>query len=233
MDITPFQFQDITLHESCWMGGKPYFTRQSIGEWLGYKQPRSAIKHIIDRNPHIEDDRWSVVVNLATTDGKKYDTRVYDPIGFQLIVFRSNQPKAIQYQIAVANLAWAFMNGQLKPSKWTQMGDLVSAGRQIHSMKPCFERGEMMRDLADREECSTSTIYRRIQRATGKRLRKNVRTDRGRSRYPNEKATVLAYASEHPESRGAEIRKIFNLTVSANRINFWLRDNRRKNELSS
>ena len=36
-----------------------------------------------------------------------------------------------------------------------------------------------MRDLAEREGCSLATIYRRIARATGKRMRHGVRSDRG------------------------------------------------------
>ncbi|MBN1104717.1 MAG: hypothetical protein JXL84_14965, partial [Deltaproteobacteria bacterium] len=110
------------------------------------------------------------------------EIRIYDPIGLQLIVFESKQTKAIQYKIAVAHLVWAFMNGRLKPSKWTLMGDLVAAGRQIHSLPSGRTRGELVRDLAEREGCSLATIYRRIARATGKRLRQSVRSDRGSRR---------------------------------------------------
>ena len=192
MNLIAFKFQEVSLQEACWIDGKPYFTRRAIGEWLGYKNPRDAIDKIIARNPHIDCPvppklggtagryQWSrTVPKLGTVDGKKYDTRVYDPIGLQLIVFESRQPKAIAYKIAVANLVWAFMNGEIKPSKWSERGDLIAAARQIHSMRPCVARGPLMRDLAEREGCSLSTIYRRIARVSGKRLREKVRKDKG------------------------------------------------------
>lgn len=183
MNLIAFNFHGVSLQESCWIDGKPHFTRRAIGEWLGYPQPRQAIEKIIKRNPHIEDERWSATVpKLGTVEGTREvfrDARVYDPIGLQLIVFESRQPKAVAYKIAVANLVWAFMNGEIKPSKWSERGDLIAAARQIHSMRPCVARGPLMRDLAEREGCSLSTIYRRIARVSGKRLRDKVRKDKG------------------------------------------------------
>lgn len=185
MDMIPFQFQGVALQEACWISGKPYFTRRAIGEWLEYSHPGQAVNKIVQRYPYIGDQRWATEVKLTSVEGDREVTRIvdiHDPISFQLIVFKSNQPKAIQYQIAVANLAWAYMNGQLKPSKWTLRGDLVAAGRQIHSLPQGRARGGLMRDLAEREGCSMATIYRRIARATGKRMRQSVRSDCGSRR---------------------------------------------------
>ncbi len=191
MDMVAFNYQDIALREACWISGKPYFTRRAIGEWLEYKKPQEAIDKIIKRNPHIDNPvhpklgcterkyRWSTTVKLTAVDGKEYDIRVYDPIGLQLIVFESRQPKAIAYKIAVANLVWAYMNGTLKPSKWSRKGDLVSAARQVMSLPCSHKRGALMRDLAEREGCSLCTMYRRVRKATGKRMRKAVRSDKG------------------------------------------------------
>lgn len=52
-NIIPFSFQGLALRESCWIDGKPHFTRNAIGEFLGYKRPDAAIHHIISRNSYI------------------------------------------------------------------------------------------------------------------------------------------------------------------------------------
>ena len=49
MNIIPFEYQDIALQESCWINGEPFFTGQSIGEFLEYKEPRKAINKIVER----------------------------------------------------------------------------------------------------------------------------------------------------------------------------------------
>ena len=229
MNITPFIYNDIAIQESCWIDGKPYFTRRAIGEFLEYKHPQKAIDNIIERNPYIDNPRWSVTLNLRATDGKKYATKAYDPISFQLITFESHRPKAIRYKITVAKLVWALMTGNLKPSKWSQKGDLVSAARQILSLPHGRKRGALIRDLADRDGVSLQTAYRRIQMATGKKLKTTKgkairRSDKGSTIYPEEKEQVLLYIKEHPDSGGAAIRKALCLTVSADRINVWIRE---------
>ncbi len=226
MDLVHFQFEGVKLKEACWISGKPYFTRRTIGEWLEYNHPREAINKIVQRNPHINDPRWSTGVNLTSVEGDREvvrEVRVYDPVGLQLIIFESRQPKAIAYKVAVANLVWSYMNGKLKPSKWTLKDDLVAAARQIHSHPPTIGRGELMRDLAEREGCSLATIYRRVARATGKRLRSTQRRDLGRTFCPEERKRVFDYVAKHPQARGAEIRATLKLNVSADTINVWLR----------
>lgn len=171
MDMVHFQFEGMALKEACWMDGKPYFTGRSIGEFLEYANPGRDINRIVQRNPHINDSRWSVVARLATTDGKQYRIRIYDPIGLQLIIFESQQPKAIQFKIAAAHLVHAYMTGDLKPSKWVLDRDLVAASQQILSLPMGLKRGGMIRDLAELQGCSIATAYRRIQRASGERLK--------------------------------------------------------------
>jgi len=109
--LIPFAFETIKLKESCWIEDKPYFTRRAIGEWLEYAKPQEAIDTLITRNPHI--DQFSVHLNLRCTDGKEYDQRCYDPIGLQLIIFESHQPRAKEYKAVVAHLVVAFMRGEL------------------------------------------------------------------------------------------------------------------------
>ena len=120
-ELIPFDYKDVHLTEACWINGDPHFTRRAIGEYLEYTQPQSAISRIIERNPHIS--QFSSVVKLTTEldsrKGQKYERQVehevYNPIGLQLIINKSNQPRALEFQIAVAHLVQAYSKGLLQP----------------------------------------------------------------------------------------------------------------------
>ncbi|SPD73782.1 hypothetical protein PITCH_A1970001 [uncultured Desulfobacterium sp.] len=223
MNITPFIYKDIVLQEACWIEGKPYFTRRAIGEFLEYDMSkRDPIGHIIRRNPHI--NQFSVPVNLTGTDGKKYDQKVYDPIGLQLIIFESRQPKARAYKVAVAHLVYALMNGEIKPSKWSKKDDLVSAARQILSLPEGRKRGSLVKDMACRDGVSIQAAYRRVGKVAGKRLRASVRSDKGSTRYPEDRTRVASYLKEHPGARGLEISQALSgLSVSRSQLEVWTR----------
>lgn len=228
MDIVPFTFEDLALQEVCWLDGKPYFTRRAIGEWLEYQgRAQKAVDKIVERNPHIK--QFSVAVNLTATDGKKYRTEVYDPIGLQLIIFESQQPKAIHFKVAVAHLVFAYVKGELKPSKWTLNHDLMAAVQQIKSLPRGNKRADLVKDLADRDGVSVETAYRRIRKATGQPMKNTKgkliqRSDKGSTQYPTEKKKVIEYAKAHPSARGTQIKQALDLPVSRNLINVWLRE---------
>lgn len=229
--IIPFNYEGIALKESLWQEGKPYFSGRAIGEFLEYAHPDSDVSRIVRRNPHINDPRWSVPARLAGTDGKKYTTRLYDPIGLQLIIFESKQPKAIQFKVAVAHLVYAYMKGELKPSKWALKEDLMSAVQQIRSLPRGTKRGDLVRDLAERDGINITTAYRRIRLATGEHFKSSKgtfiqRSDKGTSKYPGEKEKTLAYTKANPNARGAHIKRELNLLTSFDRINAWIREAR-------
>lgn len=107
-NLSNFAYGDIALSEAVLIDEVPYLTRQAIGEWLEYANPRQAMANILERNPHIETH--SVVLNLRAKDGKNYNTNVYHPIGFLLIVMESGQPKALDKKIELAEFVWHFSN---------------------------------------------------------------------------------------------------------------------------
>jgi hypothetical protein len=105
-DVQPFTWGDIALSQVVYIDGIPHATKQAIGEWLEYGDPRLAINKLLERNPHI--DHYSTEVKLTSVDGKNRDTKVYHPIGFLLIVMESGQPKALACKVAVAEFVWRF-----------------------------------------------------------------------------------------------------------------------------
>ncbi len=126
LQLLPFQYAGIVIKEAVYIGGTSFFTRRSIGEYLGYSNPQKTIDKIIERNPHIENSEWATTVKLTGVEGYRIvdrDTRVYNPVGLQLIVFESNQPRAIDYKIAVARL----------------VSDMISREYDLKVMKECTE----------------------------------------------------------------------------------------------
>ncbi|MCF6246889.1 MAG: trp operon repressor [Desulfobacula sp.] len=162
--LTSFQFQDIKLKEACWIDKTPYFTRKAIGMWLDYKFPEKSIAKIIERNPHIK--RFQVVVKLTTTWGKnniKKNHEVCDPVGLQLIINKSNQPKAIAFQISAARLVVAYMKGELIPGNTTTEESkdprqiAFNRFKQIDEL-PHGEKGSAMKQLAEEFGIAVQTL---------------------------------------------------------------------------
>lgn len=108
--IVPFVWGEISFPEIVFIDGIPYATRRSIGEWLGYADPQNAIDKILERNSYIRSH--SVPVRLSGTDGKNYETFVYHPIGFLLIVMESGQPKAKVKKEEIAEYVFRFAGPQ-------------------------------------------------------------------------------------------------------------------------
>lgn len=105
-EVVPFERGDIKLSQVVYIDSVPYMTKHAIGEWLEYADPRNAVNHIIERNPHIE--QWATEIKLPASDGKNYNTAVFHPIGFLLIVMESDQPRAREMKTAVAEFVWRF-----------------------------------------------------------------------------------------------------------------------------
>ncbi len=173
--LIPFSFEKVRLKESCWIEGKPYFTGRAIGEWLEVKYPDRYVHKIVERNPHILQFSTEIDLPVIQSSGKEHTRqfdeggqtyerimklRVYDPIGFQLIINKSNQPKALAFQVAVAHLVVAYMRGELAPVSpfENRLSDLINLRPQSR------RRAEAVRKMASEMGLSTRTIYTHLQR---------------------------------------------------------------------
>ncbi len=158
--LVPFAFGATKLQQACWLGQKPWFTRRAIGVWLGYRFPQQAINKIVQRSPHLADPRWSAEVKTTSPDGKRYDHQLHDPIGLQLILMKSNQAKALEYQVAAANLVWAYMTGQLKPYR-EPPPELAPA---LACRKGSRARGQAIREIMAAQGWKIGRVRYRINR---------------------------------------------------------------------
>lgn len=148
-EVTPFHWGDIALAETVFIESAPHATRFAVGEWLEYADPQNAMDVILKRNPYIE--AHSVPVKLTGTDGKKYDTLVYHPIGFLLIVMESGQPKAQAMKQAVAEFVWHFAGPRRMSFK--ERMELLKHGRvllnNLAKTKDAFERDGLIVQLRE------------------------------------------------------------------------------------
>jgi len=206
----PFIFQNIRLKEACWLDDTPYFTRRAIGEWLEYspKTQDRAIAKIIERNSYI--DQFSVLVKLTSTDGKKYDQNVYNPIGFQLIVFESRQPKARAYKIMVAHLVYAFMKGDVQPPRNLEMVRAQLQCEEASTFEIHSERAIAVKYLSGKYQKHIATIYRwiqRVDRGEGLQRKPNPLKGKRKAVEPEDIEAIRRMVEENPGITVREIRK--------------------------
>lgn len=77
-------------------GNEIFMTSEQIGQALDYAFPAESVRKIRDRYPERFEGK-SVQVNLTSTDGKQYATRIYNEQGIYEVIRKSNQPKADEF----------------------------------------------------------------------------------------------------------------------------------------
>ncbi len=78
-----------------------WLNAESIGISLGYSEPKKAVLKIYERNQK-ELNHFSCIVKMTASDGKAYNTRVFNEEGIYLITMHANTPKASQFRIELA-----------------------------------------------------------------------------------------------------------------------------------
>ncbi|WP_277680068.1 BRO-N domain-containing protein [Gracilibacillus dipsosauri] len=88
-----------------------FMTREQIGLALEYSEPNTAITKIHSRNKR-RLDQFSVTTKLVGTDGKKYNTVIYNEKGIYEILRYSKQPKADAFYDWVYDLLSKLRKGE-------------------------------------------------------------------------------------------------------------------------
>jgi hypothetical protein len=122
-----------------------FMTRNQIGEALGCSNPQKALSDIHKRHSR-RLDRFSVIRNLRSTDGKSYNTTVYTLRGVMEICRYSRQPKADEFMDFVWDVMETLFRGEAiltpKPSlvdtAITQLqSDYIKISNYVH--EHCYE----------------------------------------------------------------------------------------------
>lgn len=94
-------------------------TRKQIGIALGYKHPDIAISNIHSRHK-LRLDKFSVLSNLSSTDGKIYETTLYTRKGVMEICRYSTKPKANEFMDWVWEIVDKYIRGEIMDKKEIQ-----------------------------------------------------------------------------------------------------------------
>src|SRR5690625_4814573 len=109
-----FGSNEMTIYEN--ENKDVFMTREQIGQALEYSDPIRSIARLHQRNKD-RLDKFSVVVELTTTDGKAYPTTIYNEQGIYEIIRRSQQPKADEFYDWVYDLLSKLRKGELEVSE--------------------------------------------------------------------------------------------------------------------
>ena len=90
-----------------------FMTREQIGQALEYVEPNTAIRKIHNRNKD-RLDQFSVGTKLVGTDGKRYETIVYNEKGIYEIIRYSRQSKANDFYDWVYDLLSKLRKGEYR-----------------------------------------------------------------------------------------------------------------------
>lgn len=115
-----------------------WFTREQVGSALEYSNPYQAITNIHNRHKERFDDK-SVQLTLSSTDGKQYETWVYNFKGILEICRWSKQPKADMVMDALYDMA----ESVVKKGYYTVM----SAEDTIKALAKGMEYDHFMEDV--------------------------------------------------------------------------------------
>lgn len=91
-----------------------FMTSKQLGEALEYSTKAQAITNIINRNSYLKEQEFSVQLDLGSTDGKQYDTRLLTEDGIYEITMLSKQPKAMEFRRFVRGLLKGLRKGELQ-----------------------------------------------------------------------------------------------------------------------
>ena len=149
-------------------------TMNDIGKCLDYVNPRKAVHKIYTRNKALLN-QYSLVSNLGTIDGKTRLQRVLNEKGMMLIAMKSNQPKAVDFQIWAVETLSSLRNekhpsNQSNPPPKMELRDkigkmlkgetqLINAlfndneGTKEEQLTKALKSEKMKRELAEKELC--------------------------------------------------------------------------------
>lgn len=89
-----------------------FMTAKQLGEALEYAKTQ-AIINIVNRNERLKKEEFSVQLNLSSTDGKSYETRLFTEDGIYELTMLSKQPKAEEFRDFIRKLLKGLRKNEL------------------------------------------------------------------------------------------------------------------------
>ncbi len=112
--------------------GDIFITRNQIGKALEYSEPNTAITKLHKRYKN-RLDKFSVHTNMVGTDGKMYNTCIYNAKGIYEICRHSEQPKADSFYDWVYDILESLRKGENTIIKTTEYQKLTAEAKLNNS----------------------------------------------------------------------------------------------------
>lgn len=90
-----------------------FMTAKQLGGAIGYADPQKGMDNLLDRNPHLKTEEFSVTLKMRGTDGKMYDTRVFNEDGIYESTMLAKTPKAFEFRSFVRKILKGLRKGTL------------------------------------------------------------------------------------------------------------------------
>jgi prophage antirepressor-like protein len=106
-----------------WKGqhNEVFMTSFQLGDSLEYSDPQKGIDNLISRNDYLRSEEFSVTLKMRGTDGKLYDTRVFNEDGIYEVTFLAKTQKAKEFRSWVRKILKALRKGDIhivQPSEY-------------------------------------------------------------------------------------------------------------------
>lgn len=138
-------------------GNRIFMTRKQIGQALGYDEPQVAIDKIHSRHKD-RLDNLSVTTKLVGTDGKMYNTYLYNQRGIMEICRWSRQPIADKFMDWVWDIIEAYRDGNLISSQSKQIPAALTDEHIIQMIDDKFSqlKSELQEELKSIQQSTLS-----------------------------------------------------------------------------
>lgn len=122
--VTTEKFGEIDCNFYRNMNDEILLTREQIGSALEYSNPQKAIDKIHERHKN-RLDNLSVTVKLGASDGKQYNTCLYNERGIMEICRWSDKPKANQFMDWCWDVIEKYRHGNLENNNNMLINDIT------------------------------------------------------------------------------------------------------------
>lgn len=138
-------------------GNRIFMTRTQIGKALGYGNPQKAIDNIHAKHGN-RLEPLSVTLKVRGTDGKMYNTYLYNQRGIMEICRWSRQPIADKFMDWVWDIIEAYRDGNLIPSQSKQIPAALTDEHIIQMIDDKFSqlKSELQEELKSIQQSTLS-----------------------------------------------------------------------------
>lgn len=127
-------------------GDEPYMTAEQLGACLGYSQGRKSITNLIGKFDYLKNKEFSVVTKMMSTDGKRYNTRVFTEDGIYEITMLAKTEKAKEFRAWVRKVLKSLRRGDAKLVSMSEYQKMLMETRAENAK---IRKAQILTKLAD------------------------------------------------------------------------------------